>query len=1479
MRTYDNPPSTPPEDKQQPQNPDESQPNPEVSLSQEKIEEIEKALGHEAFILTTMSKEARQNVITEAVDLKTKEAIDGNKTLSRVTRIPLVGRAIKAGVAASRRAEVVDAFRTQGDFSQEAFDKLGLDAKDFNTINSANPADSIERAQHILEHGYRDEKTGVVTSKLDSNERVKEVKDASATDVKVKGILNDYYALIKTAQAEGKSEAEISKMCQEYEAKLPEQLGQGSASKGERIASTIVGEIGKQDSISVASVKQAMDRVRNLAKSQGVTAEDFKKYTENMKLHLATTNESINTEKKVDNITKAIVAGGVAGAVLYIAGGRGARTGIRGFVQQHTALSQSAAGGVTAGITGAIVGGAAGLISGAMKASEKASIAEAKDIGAMRRGEEASQQATAEGTPNKPKGAKQNALAIIGKMEAFKRKLTKEESTLGKINELRGRKTADSLIKELDEAMSDLASRELLEGDGKANLEARYAEIIARARFSSEKRVDLIVYSDDKGKLEKKLLEAEETIYSGAEGDDRKAIDARISAEVAKQTEAFAKNDIEARKLRAQYIARSAAVEAIAGAAIGAAAGGIFYAAAPHVHALFDKIKAIPAPVAATAKASDIFHTETTETSGALSYSAPEGAETGELPPSSLGANEFEDNPVQIEDSADTMEDGIKDGGEFPEGENSATVAETITAQETATGNSIAKITEQLKEKFNSLTNSENTDITTDVNGDHHINIGDKKLTYDFKSDGTLSDTAKNTFEQAGIEINEYNYEYTLDGKGITQVNREDFFDPQNAGEYGLTTVEHVGYNPDNSYVLQGTSVDAEGNTVLNIRGDNFEGKQILFSLTPAAGTAEPSISGIALDINPDGTVNLEGTSAESLFDQNGDLKAGFRYQLIENNGDNTTIYQSVVGNSTIGENTYINVPVDNPSGNLAVTTAKEIGSDVSHNITPDSNFAKSTIEARNGWLTNKFGIEPTGSSGTLEVPGVVATLDDGETSVNLIRHYGGYNPDYDSYFGPKVDPNNLGQSLAQTMLSENGTDISNMSAPQIEAEFLEQLNSGTIDKGEAIETYLRTLTNSPESMVLNRFLTDASFHDELDLDGDGVITQQDINEYANQLITNPSAYDDFANKTIDAYMKSIEGKDVEFFNYADENEHYNVSTWAKNEGGDVRLRTGHIIDPSKHSYYGVGMRFVDEDGNSNFLEDRVHSLYGDKVDVARVGSRTTCGGQITGQEGSTPPAATSSTPGTTTPPPSDTTTPSAKGPVIPPADNPTPPADNPTPPADNPPTPPSKDIVNPPADIPPTPPSKETITIVPPSDNPPTPPDGDTVTPTDDEELIPAPKDQMEANENSGANEGIVVPESQTRPITAEPEASTTHPYNPDKNTYNYTPEEQAEETGYKVENDITQVGQESAPVTAPEQQAAAEEMVANKTAPEMVPGTSEGATGSSGTANNFDAGATTGTGGTTGGSPSADGSGRTIQENLNTATGVEGADYNEGF
>lgn len=134
-----------------------------------------------------------------------------------------------------------------------------------------------------------------------------------------------------------------------------------------------------------------------------------------------------------------------------------------------------------------------------------------------------------------------------------------------------------------------------------------------------------------------------------------------------------------------------------------------------------------------------------------------------------------------------------------------------------------------------------------------------------------------------------------------------------------------------------------------------------------------------------------------------------------------------------------------------------------------------------------------------------------------------------------------------------------------------------------------------------------------------------------------------------------------------------------------------------------------------------------------------------------------------------------------------------------------------------------------------------------------PDPKNQAEADKNSGANAGIVTPKKQERQITPEPVPDEAHEYDSEEKTYYYAPEEQADQIGYEV---TYSTGKSD---------------TGGETTSEVGP------------ANDFDASASVGTGEVTGDTLSADGSGNTIQYNLDNATGNTQAnpagDYSEGF
>ena len=156
---------------------------------------------------------------------------------------------------------------------------------------------------------------------------------------------------------------------------------------------------------------------------------------------------------------------------------------------------------------------------------------------------------------------------IVGKIAEFKRKRTHEDELFAAIEKKRDRKNASDLTKDLKELMEDNSP------EAKSKLLTLYAEIIARGRFSSNNKVDLIKYKDDdRTALEAMLHSAEEKMDFNVD-EAFKNEDSDLNKAIKAQYEELEKNYKEARNLEIEYRVRSAAVDAVTGAVIGAAAG------------------------------------------------------------------------------------------------------------------------------------------------------------------------------------------------------------------------------------------------------------------------------------------------------------------------------------------------------------------------------------------------------------------------------------------------------------------------------------------------------------------------------------------------------------------------------------------------------------------------------------------------------------------------------------------------------------------------------------------------------------------------------------------------------------------------------------------------------------------------------------------------------------------------------------------
>lgn len=565
-------------------NPESTASESNHELSSEKLKEIESAMGHSALIATGYTKEDEKNVIREAIDLKTKETSNKNTFTKVVTRFPVIGSVVKAGIAAKHRRTALNAINESGDLSS-AYDALGLDSANSRVL-SGNSEATRERAWQTLENaGYSsDNQIDVAASRLDQNERVEKM-DAETTQA-VKQALNNYYTELKA----GGDKNELSS---KFDSAISEAFQ------------------GKENLSASIDLEQQKAGIEKLIENKAIEEQDIKTYLDShVSLYKATMKEGIYTDQKVDSVISAVAAAGLAGGVIAALSGREGRRAMR-----------SAIGGVaSAAGAGAVVGGAFGAARGVNKAKVKLSEAETRAAttfeesateSAETESEEpepelkeperptvsetadekawedyydayqafeaklkAAEEAEAEATEAKP--ARAGVGAVLSGVNKFKRKLTGEDKYLAEIEELRDRKDASNLIENFDELISKLNPED---ADSRQALIDAYADAIARGRFSSEKHIDLIKYKDgDKNSLEQKLHDVERALY----GDDPNAINSLLDDENSDLNKLInGKKDelndkfLEANKLRTKFIVRSALVDAAAGAVLGAGAGSV----------------------------------------------------------------------------------------------------------------------------------------------------------------------------------------------------------------------------------------------------------------------------------------------------------------------------------------------------------------------------------------------------------------------------------------------------------------------------------------------------------------------------------------------------------------------------------------------------------------------------------------------------------------------------------------------------------------------------------------------------------------------------------------------------------------------------------------------------------------------------------------------------------------------------------------
>lgn len=531
----------------------------------ESIEEVMKSVGHKALILTQASSEDQRNILYDAISMREKKLSSGKASL--LFRFPVVGRVVKAALIAKGRGKAKQAI-AEGDY-EAAYRALGVDAKDSRMMQGGQ-GNSAERAWQALQNaGYTDDhEVEKATSRLDDSESVEKLSEDAQQ--KVKGALSDYFEAARKGE---KSPEELDK---EFDAQIREAM--------------------KGDTSLLHSLRERRESIKKLAADERYSQEEVQDYLENhVTLYKAIMKEGTYTQRKVDNVVKAVALGGAAGAVAYAL-----------LARQSQSTARSAIGSVVgAGGVGAAAGAVFGAMSGIGRARAKLADAEIEQATAGRaqveveaegqdgaeiepdaeaEGEtegEVSENSTAEGSEEQAEGAAQaertrrgGILGVFASIERFKGKLTSEQKHLAKIEELRDRKDAAGYIDEITELMDDFSD------EGKARKHDLYVDILARSRVSRDQKIDLIRYDNNRAELEAalKALERDMIDENGVEVDFDAALadpESNLSKDIAARTQELMDKVQEANQERRKYIAKTAVVEGIIGAATGFAAGAI----------------------------------------------------------------------------------------------------------------------------------------------------------------------------------------------------------------------------------------------------------------------------------------------------------------------------------------------------------------------------------------------------------------------------------------------------------------------------------------------------------------------------------------------------------------------------------------------------------------------------------------------------------------------------------------------------------------------------------------------------------------------------------------------------------------------------------------------------------------------------------------------------------------------------------------
>lgn len=727
-------------------------------------------------------------------------------------------------------------------------------------------------------------------------------------------------------------------------------------------------------------------------------------------------------------------------------------------------------------------------------------------------------------------------------MEAMNSKEYKQiRKILRGLNKAEAKKHGKEISEEMDAQMTMTLAAMLKNGENLQSVKGELADTIAEVQARNEVSADQKI---DLIAYSKGNVARERMLIAEKMIEAGKIIEgAEIEGTKQAKMEALMEKIKSTKLERGSYIVRGAMADAIIGGTIGAVAGGIF-----------GGVRELKAGLVAE-KANSLTETDTPEAEGVSANSVESTGETVNASNVEFrdddgnGAYEVYVNGEQMTGEQGTIEVRFDDQGKMDAESLKALSEQFGEIKETSEVLTLqgGRGTMEAKDFFNVTKYAEKFGDRVDGNGEPlpGYKIEDVKIT---------------SWAAAG------NGNRAIDMGG---------FERQNDGEF----VSHI--------VARDESINLG------------EGVQVVLKAGGETGNM-----GIALDVNPDGSVVVPaGSPAASFFDGDGNFIGRSMEVVRAGDGDGFEALGTVMNRSGLVTDVSFDDVVQKTTYSYTLADGSALA--VPGDAVVDVDYAMVGAESlRNSGLVEYNYAAPEvefSPSGELigEAPafdpdgghmGIMINAADSSDKMEMLmmpERSGGYSEMLDPFFSANKEGNAL---LGQNLVRELVDPDYEMTDVEANAAFEQAVESGALKTETIMNRILEAKGNSPEGITTLRTLM-GNFN--FDIDGDGteelIDTQAEI-DAVSEILKNSAetdAYSNFVNDTYAMLFDKLRNGEISLVNYGNHPYSYTSLGWRDAENIVHRL-----FSPKRSECSGWGLRLTGSDGGSIYDEDIVRRVY-----------------------------------------------------------------------------------------------------------------------------------------------------------------------------------------------------------------------------------------------------------------------------------------------